>query len=373
MTDAERIQLAKNVDIEHLSTTIPGYWKEHLAEKIAKIHEKQIQAGRSGASFGVLADFHGCTNCMHSAALMEEVLTECGIPYFFNAGDFVSGMGIIDPEDLIREIMLARRLFARIADKQLMVLGNHDMAYSTFEAPDYYAEFLTKEEIYEYVYRQQTVYANRVFCEDGTCFYADDVFNKMRYVVMDTHDTPSDELKEDGHAVYNKFRLTGFRDNYVNWFAHVALQVPSADWTVVLCTHEPIDADKGYIYYNKELILGLINAFRKHTAYQGSTCYEDISGYDAQVEVDFTGKGGDFAAWVGGHGHRDEHAVQEGVLTVCTLNDSLHNSSLSEFKHTANTITEQAFDIFTVNKKTHTIYATRIGCGEDREFTYEVY
>ena len=61
---------------------------------------------------------------------------------------------------------------------------------------------------------------------------------------------------------------------------------------------------------------------------------------------------------------------QEGVLTVCTLNDSLHNSSLSEFKHTANTITEQAFDIFTIDFKNHKIYSTRIGCGEDRVFEY---
>ena len=373
MTDAERIELVKHADVEALRTTVPEYWKDHLAEKIGKIHERQIQAGVTGASFGLVTDFHCSDNNMHSPALMEKVLTACGIPYFFNAGDFVSGMGIIDPEDLIREILVTRRLFDRIADKQLMVLGNHDPAYSTFQPPDYYAEFLTKEELYEYVFRPQTAYLNRIFCENGTCFYADDAFHKVRYVVLNTHDIPSDERKPDGHLVYNAFRLTGFRNDCVNWFAIVALQVPSADWTVVLCTHESIGADRGYVYYNQELVLGIINAFRKHTAYCGSTCYEDVAGYDAKVEVDFTGKGGDFAAWVGGHTHRDDSRVLDGVLTVCTINDSKHNSALSPFKHTDNTTAEQAFDIFTINKKEHKLYVTRIGCGEDREFTYDVF
>ena len=373
MTDAERIELEKHADVAALSTVIPGYWREHLEEKIKTIHARQIQAGVTGTSFGLITDVHVGDNSMHSGALMEKVLVECGIPYFFNAGDFVTGMGIITPENLIGEILLTRRLFSRIADRQLMVLGNHDPAYSTFLPPDYYAESLTKEDIYEYVFRPQTAYSNRVFGEDGTCFYADDTFHKVRYVVLNTHDTPSDELKADKHPVYDKFRLTGFLQGQVNWFAHVALQVPSTDWTVVLCTHESIGADTGTTYYNRELILGLINAFRKHTAYKASTHFDNIAGYDAQVEADFTGKGGDFAAWVGGHWHRDEHRICDGVLTISSNNDSLHNSADSPFVHKERTNTEQSFDIFTINKKEHKLYVTKIGCGEDREFTYEVF
>lgn len=373
MTDAERVQMIKETDTEYLSTYIPGYWQSHLEEKIARIHTLQVQAGISGTSFGLVTDFHCGDNCMHSAALMEQVLTECNIPYFFNAGDYVSGMGIIDPADLIREIVVTRRLFSRIADKQLMALGNHDPAYSTFQPPNYYAEFLTKEEIYEYVFRPQTAYGNRVFGDDGTCFYADDVFHKVRYVVLNTHDVPSDERKPDGYPVYNSFRLTGFRNYQLNWFANVALQVPDPNWTVILCTHESVGVDKGTVFYNQEIVLGLINAFRKHTAYKGSSGNDILSGYEAQVEVNFTGKGGDFAAWVGGHWHRDDSRIWDGVLTIASLNDSMHNSAQSPFAHKVGTVTEQAFDIFTINKKEHKLYATRIGCGEDREFTYDVF
>lgn len=374
MTDAERIELEKYADVETLSTVIPGYWQEHLDEKIKTIHAHQVRAGVTGTSFGLITDVHVGDNSMHSSALMEKVLTECGIPYFFNAGDFVTGMGIITPEDLVGEILLTRRLFNRIADRQLMVLGNHDPAYSTFLPPDYYAESLTKEEIYEYVFRHQMAYGGRVFGEDGTCFYADDTFHKVRYVALNTHDTPSDELKADNkHPVYDKFRLTGFREGQVNWFANVALQVPSVEWSVVLCTHEALGSDKGTTYYNRDLVLGLINAFRKHETYQGSTHYENMEGYDTKVEADFTGKGGDFIAWVGGHEHKDGSALCDGVLTICSINDSLHNSASSPFVHKERTNTEQSFDIFTINKKEHKLYITKIGCGEDRVFDYQVF
>ena len=91
MTDAERVQMIKDTDTEYLSTYIPDYWQVHLEEKIARIHTLQVQAGISGTSFGLVTDFHCGDNCMHSAALMEKVLTECGIPYFFNAGKLPGG------------------------------------------------------------------------------------------------------------------------------------------------------------------------------------------------------------------------------------------------------------------------------------------
>lgn len=371
MTDAQRVCFVRNTDVAQYTTTIPGYWKEHLAEKIQKIHERQIAAGMSGASFGLVTDVHCSDNMLHSPALMEAILTECGIPYFYNAGDFVSGMGIIKPEDLIKEIMFVRRLFGRIADKQLMAFGNHDAAYSTFEPPAYYAESLSRETVHEYVFRPQMNYANRVFSEDGMSYYADDVFHKVRHIVLNTHDTPSDELKEDGLPVYSKFHLFGFRNEQINWFANVALDVPSPEWTVVLCTHESVGSSE--MKYNLDLMLDIINAFRKHTSFSGSRTYDEIAGYDAQVDVDFTGKGGDFAVWVGGHMHQDIGEYTDGILRVSTLNDSLHNSSKSSFRHVPSTITEQAIDVFTINKKEHKLYATRIGCGEDREFTYEVF
>ena len=53
MTDAERIELEKHADVAALSTVIPGYWREHLEEKIKTIHARQIQGQRFADEPGI--------------------------------------------------------------------------------------------------------------------------------------------------------------------------------------------------------------------------------------------------------------------------------------------------------------------------------
>jgi len=361
-TDEERIEEVRRLHPEEFRV-IPRYWVKYLEEKIHSIHQKQISAGIDAASFGAIADFHLSCNAMHSPAIMKKIMEECGIPYAFLAGDFVSGFGITPKEHLISEIEAVRRLFREIEDKMLWVMGNHDPAYSTFEAPDYYAENLTEEEIYEYMFRHQTQYPGRVFGEGGRYFYVDDVFHKVRYIGLDTHDMPSDAQKEDGHPVYPKFTTMAYCQAQVDWFTHVALQVPSRQWTVVLCTHETFEGDN---CYNHELIRGVIDAFRKHTCYEGKTECEEMPAFSAKVSVDFTDGGGDFALWLGGHTHKDIVKYQQGILTMSIASDG---RAITD----EGTLQEQAFDIFTIDKKNHRILITRIGYGQDRELEYEVF
>ncbi|MBE6651294.1 MAG: metallophosphoesterase [Ruminococcaceae bacterium] len=361
-----------------LATTIPEYWQEYLEEKIKKIHENQIKAGPDSMSFGIVSDIHWRTNQMHTAALMEKILTDCSIPYFFNAGDLFSGQGICKPEANIAEFIDYRKLFARIEGKCLIAEGNHDAVYSTFEAPDYYAQNISLSEFYEYYFRHQSQYPDRVFGPTGTYYYADDKLHKTRLVVLNTHDIPDDSVKEEGRPVYHKFRITGtgIRQAQLNWFANVALDVPSTDWTVVLCTHEPMcySLDNRNEVPGYGIIVKILNAFKKHTKFEGEELYEGQQAhFSTKISVDYTGRGGNFAVWVGGHTHWDYDLVLDGVLSVATLNDGMHNSDRNPTPHEAGTTNEQAFDIYTIDKTNHKLYVTRIGAGNDREFEYEVF
>ncbi|MBQ5746453.1 MAG: hypothetical protein IIV81_00805 [Clostridia bacterium] len=71
--------------------------------------------------------------------------------------------------------------------------------------------------------------------------------------------------------------------------------------------------------------------------------------------------------------HYDKEYSRKEVLIVATLNDSIHNSASSPYVHVKGTTTEQAMDFFTIDKRDHRIYATRVGCGENREFEYKVF
>ena len=83
--------------------------------------------------------------------------------------------------------------------------------------------------------------------------------------------------------------------------------------------------------------------------------------------VDFTGKGGNVAAWLGGHIHRDESGMENGVLCIDTTTDAAFAGRHSQKKGTIN---EQAFDVFVFDSKQRKCNAVRFGAGEDREFSY---
>lgn len=321
-----------------LGRNVAGFYEEHVNEKIGVIRQKQILAGRTGTSVGLISDTHFIMNFTHSGALMNKVLTDCAIPYYFNAGDVVSAYYVCPKESLYNDLDDTRRLFKETEKKCLLALGNHDDCYSDFDDKPY-GQSLAWEQLYEYYFRFESLYPDRVFGPTGAYYYADDVNHKMRYVILNNY-------------AMNKVQL--------DWFARVALDVPSSDWGVMLCTHVcPANGDLGAVPKSK-IILGIIDAFKKHRPY--------VSNEGVVLSVDYTGKGGEFIAWVGGHWHKDLILDIDGVKCVAVAQDCAQTAERAKGE-----ITEQAFDVLTIDRKRHKVYTTRIGFGEDREFDYEVF
>lgn len=102
------------------------------------------------------------------------------------------------------------------------------------------------------------------------------------------------------------------------------------------------------------------------------------AGFDAvSVNADFTAAKGTLVSYHGGHVHEDitwdkdyawngaEHSDFPVIATRCDGAEENEDDLLAE--RVAGTITEQSFDVFTVDKATRKIYATKIGAGDDRE------
>lgn len=115
--------------------------------------------------------------------------------------------------------------------------------------------------------------------------------------------------------------------------------------------------------------------------------YSEVTSYDAvSVNADFTNAKGQFIAYFHGHNHKDEDYVRYSKDASRTMvdigtrcdghqenvdgkdetveDDALYNERVE------GTITEQSFDVFTVNKVDGKIYATKIGAGDDRVIDY---
>ncbi len=353
---------------------IPKYWDKHIEEKIQQIHKNQMRAGTRSMSFGLISDIHWAKERPgYSGAILERVANACAIPYIFNGGDTVSGAGTCAADLLFTQLQGYSREFQNLESRMLMVQGNHDSAYSEFAPPRYYAQCITKAELYEYIFRYETKYPDRVISEDGSYFYVDNHRSKVRLIAMNPYDVPSDEVNEDGSAKYNKMRLPGYRQVQLEWFAKEALDVPSTDWTVVLCTHSNpatkiLESD--YLCRNEDVVLQIIKAYREGIPCKAVTVFDDIPDYNIDLACDFTGRGGEFAVWVSGHTHIDLQCVVDGTLCTSIVSDWNHQGRGLPFQRTGGTFREHAFDIFTIDTEKHKLYVTRVGAGDDREYDY---
>lgn len=108
---------------------------------------------------------------------------------------------------------------------------------------------------------------------------------------------------------------------------------------------------------------------------------EEPVRYDyVSVNADFTKAKGELIGLFAGHVHADFYwrpgliynnweDSKFGIITT-RCDARTENTSDLMAERVAGTVTEQSFDVFTVNRATRTIYATKIGAGSDRVISY---
>ena len=91
-------------------------------------------------------------------------------------------------------------------------------------------------------------------------------------------------------------------------------------------------------------------------------------GYDyVNVSADFTTAKGKLTGYFHGHNHRDSIQTICGFHVIGTRCDAAEeNDATLKAERVEKTITEQSFDVFTVNKAQCQIHVTKIGAGTDR-------
>ena len=115
----------------------------------------------------------------------------------------------------------------------------------------------------------------------------------------------------------------------------------------------PADASQIIITVNEEII-------------------EAEHGYDyVNINADFSNAKGKLVGYFAGHTHADASTTTGNIPCITTRSDAKeeNNQDLKD-ERIAGTITEQSFDVFTVNKAEGKIYATKIGAGSNRVIGY---
>ncbi|MBQ7345255.1 MAG: metallophosphoesterase, partial [Oscillospiraceae bacterium] len=312
--------------------------------------------------------------------VMAAMLDGCNIPFAIISGDTASrSSNPMYPDEPTQEGMLGvyEQMGEHLAplwgtDRLLVAIGNHDGAYgSETDASGttrYYTEHFPAELMWDVFFRPQALDFRRVFSEDGQYFYVDNVPQKTRCIVLNSH-----YGQVSGVSCYGQDQL--------EWLANVALDMPEG-YGAVITAHippKPVNGGTTPATVDCQQLNGIIDAYRNKTTFSGSYTASDttLSWIDSTIDVDFTSAKGEIIAMFAGHIHWDTidtTTLACPLITIMAAGAPVNEVNLAEGEaaptRTFGTDTETSFDVVTINRATRTIYCTRVGAGEDRVVSY---
>ena len=291
----------------------------------------------------------------YTAMALDRVSKSLGVDAILNCGDSVLSAG--------GALNALRKQFENTNKEDvLFVEGNHDR---------YIVDpILSKEDFFNFMYRKQTGDASFHFGNPpASYYYRDFADKKMRLVVLDLYDIPSQ---------YNYNDHNGYRQNQLQWLANDALRI-DADWSVIVATHSAPYSDADGMTNNtggqgnRELLPQILSAFKNGTSVHlvNTTVLGDV--FTVDFTADFTGQGSRTLVGVfTGHNHTDVVLEKNDITYVsiaCGYIDvALYMGQLGyRYQDEYSAI---AFDVVIVDTTTQTVTLKRFGWGNDRSFSY---
>lgn len=339
-----------NLESGEVTTVIPEWWEDEVADTIAKI--KALQVGRNCITFPFFSDNHQRNG--YAGVLIKHVMDECHIPYCFFGGDGISSGYFGDETDAAmreQDAAFDAATAAIPAWQFCRAIGNHEYYWKVSANETYY---YTADQVYEVFMRENTLAQSKVFGNSGTYYYVEDKASKVRWIVMDMN-TLDDEAQ-------------------ITWLQNTALSFSESGWAVVLVGHQPVTEHYATVIDGAEAARTVLKNYINGTAANKA----------------------DIVGWWCGHIHRDR--IFEGVAanpgyngSTDTATDIANGAPIAEtlpwktvsiisdntaigyggIKHAIdNSDQSHAIDFVTINKSTRTVNLTRLGFGDDRSFTY---
>lgn len=378
-TDCEglSVKIATKANISKKSSAIPLHWETAVAEKTETIKTLQTNGGKNCVSFAWASDTHIPNNAAgrtdYIGKVMARMLDNCEAPFAVITGDAVTRGSMPTEEEYLAEQAQVPLHLAPLwgTDRLLVALGNHDGCWG--DSTGYYRHQLTPERMWHTFFRGQALDFRRVFSDDGLYYYVDNIAQKTRFIVLNSQFGGEYSENANGHAVNNRFGTSCYGQAQLDWFADVALDMPSG-YGAIIFTHVPPRAVNGattpytvdYAQFN-----GIINAYCNKTTYSGS--FSGVAGWTSNnVSVDFSNAQGEIIALFAGHIHEDTidtETLECPIITV-TAGGAPSNNDEQIYNRPYGTGLETSFDVVTINRATKMIYCTRVGAGSDRAVSY---
>ena len=325
------------VALASIGASYPSYYDSHVKTKMGYVNANLADLA-TGDAFVFITDIHYPDNMMYSPSLVKDACAKSGISKVILNGDY------INRESLKADAMIQNNRICSMYEypgvDTYRVVGNHEFNNpGNSQDPEYLANELSASEL-----RWTIINPNRdkiVYAPDSLSYYFDNEKEKIRYFVGAVTKT------------------SGMVAESIRWIAGQVENVPSG-WGVVIFQHTVLSYAGNVVHVVNEHFENILNAMKAKTSYNylGTT-------------FDYTGKTFEFIACFCGDYHLDmDYTTTDGALIIATTCDTRQQEG--SLPRTVGTYAEQAFDVVVINRASNVkkIYLTRIGAGDDREFSY---
>lgn len=299
---------------------IPKYYEKYLEEKIETINNVNADIGEDGDCFAMITDMHWSHNAKISPRLINYICDNSHINKVVNCGDLVKNYFTVK-QDARNENTDLIRQFSKTYDYYI-TSGNHD---NNSNLNSDTSTYLANSELYSYFVRRNEDKFTHV---SGLSYCVDNKVQKIRYIFVDYFEWSNGctVLKEWCNELDNT-------------------------WNVVFFSHAYFTTDSSH-----------------------TTGEPAVSGRGAKIKeaIDSIANKVNVVGLFTGHIHRDYILTTEQGYPIIATNCDTYAESAYWGGETMRlgTVTEQCFDIVSIDTENRKIYLTRIGAGSDRETDY---
>lgn len=304
------------------SDALPDYWFGNVASKCDAVRSHMNSIGKEGDTFVFATDVHWYRNQQMSPKLIRYLLNHLNINMVAMGGDLISQGTQTD--EIIESVKVVQA-FKFVDTFVPIAFGNHDNNSNQsdptqrFDANTIYSLFMKGFED-SVTWMTDTEFS----------FYFDKASNKTRYIFLD--------MGDDGVSkVFTAF--AEFRD---------ALKNTPSGYNVIIFAHI---IDYGTFTTSLSQIIDAYNARISVTVNSVVCDFTNVTGI------------GKIVICLGGHRHYDDETATPGGVPI-SVTDC--DAMLSQTSQTAGTITEQCFDVVSIDYTNSIAYYERVGRGESR-------
>lgn len=327
---------------------LPYYYTSDWIDNHISAIRKQAKV-MNGVSFAFITDLHLAHNSQNSKYLLKEILDSTSVPFVICGGDYPVAYG---DETMVREAgskLLDYQSYIG-KDRFFSIRGNHDFTAKTSADADT-GLTLPVADAYDYICRAEEWHVGGML-PNHMCFWLDNAAQKTRIICLNSCDGQS----EDSAQPWGVYCIIS--QEQVDWLVNEALDI--SGYHVIFVSHVPADPKLSSYLNTQDVLHGIMKALKKKTTYSASG--------SINVSVDYSNTDLDVICHISGHNHKDESNSDEGLISITAACDAHYGDD--SIARTVGTVSEQAFDVFTIDFDRKKISAHRVGAGSDRNWVY---